>query len=183
MTKDLIVHDEPIFANDMLVQIAKQAEARIDAVITIKQTALKVTNKNDWVDQAGKPYLQASGAEKIANLFNISWEIGKPEFELDDEMKQEVRKEMFDVNNYYKQFEGDKDNPVLFDKMFDLTAKRLFFDKVLQSAVESVINDGTVNAVKDINNVVDKSNKQPSNQKPDVQKQVLEGWKRANGLL
>ena len=89
----------------------------------------------------------------------------------------------FAINFCYKQFEGDKDNPVLFDKMFDLTAKRLFFDKVLQSAVESVINDGTVNAVKDINNVVDKSNKQPSNQKPDVQKQVLEGWKRANGLL
>ena len=102
------------------------------------------------------------------------------EFELNDEMKAEVRKEMFEVNNYYKHFEGDKE--VLFGKMAEITAKRLFFDKILQSAVESTINDGTVKAVKDINNVVDKSNKMPSSDKADPMKQILEGWKKVNGL-
>ncbi len=69
---------EPVFADDALIQIANQAEARIDAVVKIKQVALKVTNIDDWVDQQGKPYLMASGSEKIANLFNISWRIDEP---------------------------------------------------------------------------------------------------------
>jgi hypothetical protein len=72
-------------ADDTLIAIAKMAEARIDAVIKIKQLALKVTNPQDWTDQQGKPYLQVSGAEKIANLFNISWSFltSEPLFELD----------------------------------------------------------------------------------------------------
>jgi hypothetical protein len=73
--------DVPVFADDMLLSIARQAEARIDAVIKIKQIALKVTNPSDWTDQQGKPYLQASGSEKIANLFNISWRIDEPTME------------------------------------------------------------------------------------------------------
>lgn len=69
----------PVLADDTLIQIAKQAEARIDAVIKIKQIALKVTNVGDWCDQAGKPYLMASGSEKVANLFNVSWYFLTPE--------------------------------------------------------------------------------------------------------
>lgn len=68
----------PVLTDDTLIHIAEQAEKRIDAVIKIKQVALKVTNANDWVDQQGKPYLMASGSEKIANLFNISWRINEP---------------------------------------------------------------------------------------------------------
>lgn len=56
-----------------LVQIAAQAEQRIDAIKKIKNTAIKLTNENDWVDQGGKPYLQASGSEKVAGAFSISW--------------------------------------------------------------------------------------------------------------
>jgi hypothetical protein len=64
---------------DDLVQVAAHAEARIDAVMKIKKVALKVTNAMDWVDQRDKPYLMASGSEKIANLFNISWRLLSPE--------------------------------------------------------------------------------------------------------
>ena len=64
---------------DNLTAIAAQAEKRIDAVMKIKKVALKVTNAMDWVDQQGKPYLMASGAEKVANLFNISWKLLTPE--------------------------------------------------------------------------------------------------------
>ncbi len=71
----------PAIADDTLIYIARAAEARIDAVIKIKQLALKVTNAYDWTDQGGKPYLQASGSEKIANLFGISWRINEPSFE------------------------------------------------------------------------------------------------------
>jgi hypothetical protein len=58
--------------------VADQAEKRIDAVMKIKRVSLKVTNPRDWTDQQGNPYLQVSGSEKIANLFNISWRIEEP---------------------------------------------------------------------------------------------------------
>jgi len=77
----------PAIADDTLLAVAKMAESRIDAVIKIKQLALKVTNARDWNDQQGNPYLQVSGAEKIANLFNISWGFLTPEplYEQDDD--------------------------------------------------------------------------------------------------
>lgn len=75
----------PMLSDDSLIQIAKQAEARIDAVIKIKQIALKVTNGNDWCDQDGKPYLEASGSEKVANVFNISWRFLDPEPKYEEE--------------------------------------------------------------------------------------------------
>jgi len=68
----------PAIADDQLITIAEQAEKRIEAVRRIKTLALKLTNPGDWVDQQGKPYLQASGAEKIARLFGISWRISEP---------------------------------------------------------------------------------------------------------
>jgi len=77
--------DTPVFAQDDLLELAKQAEARIDAVIAIKKTALKVTNPGDWTDQNGKPYLQASGSEKIANLFNISWRVDEPVLDTEED--------------------------------------------------------------------------------------------------
>jgi hypothetical protein len=80
MEQGLAVQDNglPVLTDDTLIHIAEQAERRIDAVIKIKQVAIKVTNANDWVDQQGRPYLMASGSEKIANLFNISWRINEP---------------------------------------------------------------------------------------------------------
>jgi len=73
----------PAIADDFLIQVADQAERRINAVIKIKKVALKVTNPRDWTDQQGNPYLMASGSEKIANLFNISWRIDEPTIDED----------------------------------------------------------------------------------------------------
>jgi hypothetical protein len=77
---EMAVYDEnvPAIADDSLLRVAEMAEKRIDAVIKIKQMALKVTNAGDWTDQGGKPYLQVSGSEKVANLFNISWRLDEP---------------------------------------------------------------------------------------------------------
>ena len=76
--------DVPALADDTLLQVAERAEKRIDAVNKIKMLALRVTNQHDWVDQGGKPYLQASGGEKVARLFGISWTISEPIFETDE---------------------------------------------------------------------------------------------------
>jgi len=71
----------PAIADDNLMRVAEMAEKRIDAVVKIKQMALKVTNARDWTDQGGNPYLQVSGSEKVANLFNISWRLDEPSIE------------------------------------------------------------------------------------------------------
>lgn len=83
MENEMAVYDNdvPAIADDSLMMIAQQAERRIDAVIKIKQMALKVTNASDWVDQNGKPYILVSGSEKVANLFNMSWRIEEPTVE------------------------------------------------------------------------------------------------------
>ena len=70
--------------DDLLVAAARMAEQRIDAVIKIKQMALRVTNVSDWTDQQGKPYLQVSGSEKVANLYSVSWKIDEPVCEYEE---------------------------------------------------------------------------------------------------
>lgn len=58
-----------------LSTVIQSAEKNTELTKRIKQLALSVTNRHDWVDQQGKPYLQSSGCEKIRPLFNISWEV------------------------------------------------------------------------------------------------------------
>jgi transcriptional regulator with XRE-family HTH domain len=65
-------------ANETLVGLATQAERRVEAINKIKQYSLRLTQPGDWVDQNGRPYLQVSGAEKIARLFGISWRLDEP---------------------------------------------------------------------------------------------------------
>ena len=71
----------PAIADKSLIQIAEEAEKRADAMNKIRRISLKQTNASDWVDQQNKPYLQVSGAEKIARLFGVSWRISEPVFE------------------------------------------------------------------------------------------------------
>ena len=73
-----VATDVTPLGDETLIQLADQAEKRIDAMVKIKRVSLKSTNRNDWVDQGGKPYLQVSGAEKIARMFGISWRISEP---------------------------------------------------------------------------------------------------------
>jgi len=65
-------------ASEALVELAAQAERRVEAINKIKQYSLRLTQPGDWIDQNGRPYLQVSGAEKIARLFGISWRIDEP---------------------------------------------------------------------------------------------------------
>lgn len=81
----------PILSGDKLIEIADKAEKRLEAIRKIKLSALKITNNNDWIDEGGKPYLQVSGAEKIARLFGISWRISEPEIEYFEDGHYTVR--------------------------------------------------------------------------------------------
>lgn len=64
--------------SDNLLVVAQEAEKRIEAINKIKSIALRVTNELDWRDEGGKPYLQVSGAEKVARVFGISWTLETP---------------------------------------------------------------------------------------------------------
>jgi hypothetical protein len=71
--------------SDKIVVIAELAEKRIEAIKKIKTLALKLTNESDWIDQNGRPYLQASGAEKVGRMFGVSWRfIDEPQKILED---------------------------------------------------------------------------------------------------
>ncbi len=52
---------------DALSIIAKRG-ALFDSLLDV---ALKSTHAHDWIDEGGKPYLQSSGAEKVARRFGI----------------------------------------------------------------------------------------------------------------
>lgn len=67
-----------IISNDSLIQMAQMAEQRVKAMNMIKTHALKATNKNDWINEGGKPYLQESGSCKIARVFGVSYRIEPP---------------------------------------------------------------------------------------------------------
>lgn len=68
----------PVLGGRDLEDAILEAERNIDFIKRAKLVTFKVTNPNDWIDQNGKPYLQASGAEKIGRVFGISWRIDEP---------------------------------------------------------------------------------------------------------
>lgn len=65
----------PVVTESDLENALKVAERNERLAQKIKILAIKQTNPKDWVDQEGKPYLQSSGAEKVARLFGISWRL------------------------------------------------------------------------------------------------------------
>ena len=71
---------------ETLKRLAKEADERVEAWGTIKKSVLRTTNQDDWINQSGKPYLQAWGAEKIANYLGIRWKkVGEERVALQDE--------------------------------------------------------------------------------------------------
>ena len=104
-----------------LLQIANEAEKMFDAVIKIKKTALKATNVDDWVDQNGNPYLEGSGAEKIAGLFGISWILlndPQPEFEEDGHFTYTYRGR-FSIGGRTIDVDGSRSSKDPFFKKYD----------------------------------------------------------------
>ena len=70
---------------DNIVAVAERADKMVNALNKIMGAALKITTGRDWVLIGGTPYLQESGATKVARLFGISTEIheGFPKVERD----------------------------------------------------------------------------------------------------
>lgn len=97
-------------STDNILFLAEKADQYITAMNKIMDAALKITNELDWVLIGGVPYLQESGATKVARLFGISVQlIGKPEVECDAlGYKTFTYKARFMLKDQYIECEGSR---------------------------------------------------------------------------
>ena len=84
----------PVNENESIVEVHQESE--VDALQIIEQrnalfqrvmsVAIAATSAHDWVDMGGKPYLQSSGAEKVARRFGVRiFDVVCDREDLDDE--------------------------------------------------------------------------------------------------
>lgn len=52
-------------------QRVKEAEKYFELHDKIRMLSIKMTSPNDWIDQAGRPYMEYTGATKIAKAFGV----------------------------------------------------------------------------------------------------------------
>ena len=95
---------------DNILYLAEKAEKYIEAMNRIMDAALKITNELDWVLIGGKPYLQESGATKVARLFGISIQLlGQPTVSFDnDGYKTFTYKARFILKDQFIECEGSR---------------------------------------------------------------------------
>lgn len=95
---------------DNILYLAEKADKYIEAMNKIMTAALKITNELDWVLIGGTPYLQESGATKVARLFGISIQlIGNPVIERDNEgYKTYTYKARFMLRDQFIECEGSR---------------------------------------------------------------------------
>jgi hypothetical protein len=70
---------------DNILAVADRADKMVTALNKIMAAAIKITTPRDWCIIGGSPYLQESGATKVARLFGIGWQILDQRAEYDPE--------------------------------------------------------------------------------------------------
>lgn len=148
----IVPSSTPLIAEDMLIEIAKRAEERLEAIKKIKLLALRITNQDDWTDFGGKPYLESSGAEKIARLFGISWQLYTPEIERKPNGHYRVSvKGVFTLGNSSIEVIGirESDDPFFAiryqeGKKIELPPDEVDLPNVIKSAITNCIGQGIV---------------------------------------
>lgn len=95
---------------DNILYMANKAEEYITAMNKIMSAALKITTENDWVMIGGTPYLQETGATKVARLFGISIQIvGHPLVEVDPKgYKTYTYRARFMLRDQFVEAEGSR---------------------------------------------------------------------------
>ena len=141
-----------------ILYLAEKAEQYITAMNKIMDAALKITNEFDWVLISGKPYLQESGATKVARLFGISWQmIGNPVIECDPQgYKTYTYKGRFMLNNQFIEAEGSRSmKDDFFAKKKDGLKSPDEIDErdVKMSAYTNCINNGIKRLIPNLRNI------------------------------
>ena len=143
---------------DNILYLAEQAEKYIVAMNKIMDAALRITNELDWVLIGGQPYLQESGATKVARLFGISIQlIGKPIAEADAQgYKTFTYKARFILKDQFVECEGSRS---MKDDFFAKTKNGLKspdeIDErdVKMSAYTNCLNNGIKRLIPNLRNI------------------------------
>ena len=144
---------------DNILYMAEKAEQYINAMNRIMEAALKITNEFDWVLIGGKPYLQESGATKIARLFGISWQMigDNPKVQVDNEgYKTFTYNARFMLKDQFIEAEGSRSmKDDFFGKKGGELKKPDEIDErnVKMSAYTNCINNGIKRLIPNLRNI------------------------------
>lgn len=138
--------------SDDIFEIAAKAEEYIKATKRIMEAAVGITTEYDWVLIGGQPYLQESGASKVASLFGISVHLlGKPTVECDKEgYKTFTYNARFTYNNRMVDCDGSRSMKDDFfaktkngmkkpDEIDELDVKRSAYTNCLNNGIKRLI--------------------------------------------
>lgn len=142
---------------DNIIYLAERADKYIAAMNKIMTAALKITNELDWVLIGGKPYLQESGATKVARLFGISIQvIGNPTIEVDrDGYKTYTYRARFMLRDQYVECEGSRSASEDFFAGKDREKKPDEIDDrdVKMAAYTNCVNNGIKRLIPNLRNI------------------------------
>lgn len=106
----VVTDDVMEYSSVDIIAMAETAEARVNALNKIMHAALKVTTYLDWTIISGVPYLQETGACKVARLFGLEYRIleGFPVRELDEGYPSFTYRMEFCMNGKRIEVEGSR---------------------------------------------------------------------------
>lgn len=142
---------------DNIIYLAERADKYIEAMNKIMTAALKITNELDWCLIGGTPYLQESGATKVARLFGISIQvIGNPSIEVDrDGYKTYTYRARFMLRDQYVECEGSRSASEDFFAGKGKTKKPDEIDDrdVKMAAYTNCVNNGIKRLIPNLRNI------------------------------
>ena len=142
---------------DNIIYLAERADKYIEAMNKIMTAALKITNELDWCLIGGTPYLQESGATKVARLFGISIQvIGNPTIEVDrDGYKTYTYRARFMLRDQYVECEGSRSASEDFFAGKGKTKKPDEIDDrdVKMAAYTNCVNNGIKRLIPNLRNI------------------------------
>lgn len=142
---------------DNILYLAEQAEKYIAAMNKIMDAALRITNELDWCLIGGVPYLQESGATKVARLFGISIQlIGNPKAESDPQgYKTFTYKARFILKDQFIECEGSRSASEDFFAGKGKTKKPDEIDErdVKMAAYTNCLNNGIKRLIPNLRNI------------------------------
>lgn len=154
------VVDNDIMTTDVnsLMAIAEQAERRVAALNKMMNAAIKITSGLDWTVIGGKPYLQETGATKVARLFGISWRIaeGYPKQTIDNNGYPTWEYRMiFTMGNNSIECDGSRDGSGDFftGKTDKKNADEINTANVKKSAYTNCLNNGIKRLLPGLRNI------------------------------
>ncbi len=142
---------------DNILYLAEKAEQYITAMNKIMDAALKITSELDWCLIGGTPYLQESGATKVARLFGISIQlVGKPQVEIDAlGYKTFTYKARFLLKDQFVECEGSRSASEEFFAGKGRTKKPDEIDErdVKMAAYTNCLNNGIKRLIPNLRNI------------------------------